>query len=129
VNIFSILFIAITSYTIDRVLLPIKDYIVSNINKILLTVSILIFIIPIIMSVKFDWVIPQILVVYDCFFVMVLFIMLISRNEDKYDENKFVSNNSFKYYNTEEIEKRKNGGLTNKEIIDRKKHIRKKLKL
>jgi hypothetical protein len=131
VSIISILLIALRLYIYDKVLLPIKKFFITNNDRILIIFLILSVIVPIIISIKFDWQLPQFLLLYDCFVFIIGSFVLIARNENKYyDQHKEdVLDESWSYYNTEDKEKRNNGGLTNKELIDRKKHIRKKLKL
>lgn len=130
-SIISILLIALRLYIYDKVLLPIKKFFITNNDRILIIFLILSVIVPIIISIKFDWQLPQFLLLYDCFVFIIGSFVLIARNENKYyDQHKEdVLDESWSYYNTEDKEKRNNGGLTNKELIDRKKHIRKKLKL
>jgi hypothetical protein len=123
---------------VSSIIALIKEFFIKNKFGIFLALSTALFIIPIIYSCINDWKIPDLLIFYDIMFVLMVLIMLgcISDNDrsnnvhDVYDITQNQSKTygySRSFYNTEIGEKTRNGGLTNKEVSDRKQLIRKRI--
>jgi hypothetical protein len=120
---------------VSSIIAMIKEFFIKNKFGIFLALSTALFIIPIIYSCINDWKIPDFLIFYDFMFVLMALIMLgcISDN-DRSDNIYNITQNQSKtygyshsFYNPEVREKIRNGGLTDKEVIDRKQLIRKRI--
>lgn len=132
------LFIIIFGY----VLTIVKDFFVKNRFEIIMALSTGLFVVPIVYSViRMDWQIPGILIFYDFIFGVVVLIMLFNSADEKryygdgyngprgYNDTPYRESRNYtnSYYNPLSFEKRRNGGLTDKEVSERKQQIRKKL--
>ena len=97
-------------------------------------------IIPILYSLGTDWIMPSLLMIY-CFFAIFgsLLALIGQAGADEfnnyrqdgrnYKNENYNESNTNPYYSFTSQEKRKNGGFTDKEVIDKKKLIRKKLEI
>ena len=112
----------------------IKDFFVVNYKVILLSIGITVFVVPIIFSFTNNWEISGILIAYDFIFGFIVLSMLVGYTDrkycDGYNGEEGYNNTGKTYINnwkSEDTEKRKNGGLTDKEVQIKKLLIRKKL--
>ena len=119
----------------------ISSFFLNNLKHIIISFFILSVIIPIIISIKTSWQIPEFMVAY-MFIIMMLGLTCLAGESDKkyhnrtynhqnYNDN-LIDNNSYisKYYdnNSEWNQKKRNGGITDEEVKLRKKIIKNNLK-
>ena len=118
-----------------------KSFFLRYKREFILLLLTLIFILPLIICFKFEWKLPGILIIYDLLLGLVFFGMVISAADRREYEKNGGYNDNYNYgyqdpnstFNTNfysdpaTLEKRKNGGITNKEVKIRKNLIRKKL--
>ena len=141
-KIFFYLIFAVIYSIIGSIIKLIKNFFISRKREIIGTLVVLSVVVPIVYSTQTDWEIPGLLILYIFFVVVIGFFALIAwAGNDGYDDDYRMDGKTYgKTYNGDyiaptintytspnSIEKRKNGGLTDKEVLDKKKLIRKKL--
>lgn len=134
--------IAIVGTIVGSIIMLIKNFFVNHYRELIFSVVVLSAIIPLIISSQTDWRIPDLLVLWVFIVFSIGFFMVISwAGRDDFDEYRQSGRNynsgsyskthtsvhTNTYYSPDAIEKRKNGGITDKEVLERKKLIRRKL--
>lgn len=142
IKIFFYLILALVFTIIGSIIRAIKNFFVNHYKEIIFSIVLLSAIIPLLYSLQTSWDIPGFLVLY-IFLVLISAIFVgvglfgkdefyIYREEGKnYSSSAYhkQENHTNTYYDTQILEKRKNGGLTDKEVITKKKSIRKELEI
>lgn len=124
------------------IIVVIKDFCIKYTFEICMGLATLLFVVPIVYCMASDWTIPGILIFYDFMFGLIVIVMLLnSTDTDRYNGEHGYKDDGYHssasqnktngyhnpFYDPLTTEKRKNGGLTDKEVVDRKQLIRKKL--
>ncbi len=143
IKIFFYLIFAAIFTIVGSIILLIKNFFVDHYRELIFSLVILSAIIPIIISFQSDWIMPDLLMLWVFVVFFIGFFMVISwaGGKDEFDEYRQSGRNynsgtysknrtpiyTNTYYNPDAVEKRKNGGITDKEVLERKKLIRRKL--
>jgi hypothetical protein len=140
IKIFFYLIFAAIFTIVGGIILLIKNFFVNHYKEMVFSIIMLSALVPLIYSLQSNWEIPDILVLYIMFTLFGGVMILIGQagKDEFYDYRQEGKNYGSGYskpntvytntwYSPESIEKRKNGGITDKEVLERKKLIRRKL--
>jgi energy-coupling factor transporter transmembrane protein EcfT len=107
----------------------ISSFFINNLKHIIISFFILSVIIPIMISIKTSWQIPEFMVAYIFIIILIGFTYL----TNKIDNKNYKKTHRYNYYisskNSEQSQKRRNGGITDEELKLRKKIIKNNLKI